>query len=92
MHKLDCLPHVITVQEAAGIWQLSRNTLSSACARGALRGRKSGGTWLVTIADVLRYQGGRFWPGGVPVELRPAFERAAGRAIDWAADWREVVT
>ena len=56
MHKnddLDCLLAVITAQEAAQLWGLSRNAVSDACRRGALRARKSGRIWLVTVADML---------------------------------------
>jgi hypothetical protein len=40
--KHDCLTAVLTAQEAATLWGLSRNAISDACRRGALRGRKSG--------------------------------------------------
>jgi hypothetical protein len=80
MHKNealgDCLMAVITAQEAAFIWRLSRNAVSDACRRGTLRGRKSGQTWLITIFDMLSYQNGRYWPERIPDDLRPAFESA----------------
>jgi len=79
MHKnndFDCLTAVITAQEAAEIWGLSRNAVSDACRRGALRARKSGQTWLVTVADMLHYQRGRYWPDAVPAALKPAFDQA----------------
>jgi hypothetical protein len=79
MHKNDdfaCLTAVMTAQEAAQIWGLSRNAVSDACRRGALRGRKSGKTWLVTVRDMLVYQRGRYWPDMIPVELKPAFDQA----------------
>ena len=79
MHKYadcDCLLAVITAQEAAQLWGLSRNTVSDACRRGALRARQSGQTWLVTVADMLQYQHGRYWPDVVPAALKPAFDRA----------------
>jgi hypothetical protein len=79
MHKnddFDCLTAVMTAQEAAQIWGLSRNAVSDACRRGALRGRKSGKTWLVTVVDMLVYQRGRYWPDMIPAELKPAFEQA----------------
>lgn len=79
MHKnddSDCLTAVITAQEAAQLWKLSRNAVSDACRRGALPGRKSSRTWLVTVADMLAYQNGRYWPDAIPEELRPAFDRA----------------
>lgn len=80
MHKKDdehdCLTAVITAQEAATLWGLSRNAVSDACRRGALRGRKSGKTWLVTVEDMLLYQKGRYWPETIPVELGPALDRA----------------
>ena len=79
MHKnddLDCLTAVITAQEAAQLWGLSRNAVSDACRRGALRARKSGQTWLVTIADMLQYQRGRYWPDSIPEELQPALDQA----------------
>jgi hypothetical protein len=85
MHKPDdfnCLTTVITAQEAAQIWGLSRNAVSDACRRGALRARKSGHTWLVTIADMLAYQRGRYWPDAVPAELQPAFDRAIAHLHD----------
>jgi hypothetical protein len=72
----DCLMAVMTAQEAAQIWGLSRNAVSDACRRGALRGRKSGKTWLVTVGDMLVYQRGRYWPDMIPVELKPAFDQA----------------
>jgi hypothetical protein len=74
--KYDCLMAVITVQEAASLWGLSRNAISDACRRGALRGRKSGKTWLVTVEDMLVYQRGRYVPDKVPVEIKPALNRA----------------
>jgi hypothetical protein len=79
MHKhkdSDCLTAVITAQEAAQLWGLSRNAVSDACRRGALRSRKSGRTWLVTVADMLAYQRGRYWPDAIPEDLQPAFDRA----------------
>lgn len=79
MHKsddFDCLTAVITAQEAAEIWGLSRNAVSDACRRGALRARKSGQTWLVTVADMLCYQRGRYWPDAIPAALKPAFDQA----------------
>ena len=79
MHKnddFDCLTAIMTAQEAAQIWGLSRNAVSDACRRGALRGRKSGKTWLVTVGDMLVYQRGRYWPDMIPVELKPAFDQA----------------
>jgi hypothetical protein len=79
MHKsddMDCLTAVITAQEAAQIWRLSRNAVSDACRRGALRGRKSGQTWLITIQDMLVYQNGRYWSHTIPAELKPAFDQA----------------
>jgi hypothetical protein len=79
MHKnddLDCLFFVITAQEAAQLWGLSRNAVSDACRRGALRARRSGKTWLVTIEDMLHYQRGRYWTDAFPSELTPALERA----------------
>lgn len=80
MHKNedlgDCLMAVITAQEAAFIWRLSRNAVSDACRRGALRGRKSGQTWLITIFDMLSYQNGHYWPDRIPDDLRPTFEFA----------------
>jgi hypothetical protein len=72
----DCLTAVLTAQEAATLWGLSRNAISDACRRGALRGRKSGQTWLVTIADMLAYQRGRYWPSRIPEALKPALEQA----------------
>jgi hypothetical protein len=79
MHKnedSDPLFSVITAQEAAQLWGLSRNAVSDACRRGALRSRRSGKTWLVTIEDMLRYQRGRYWPDAIPSEFVPALERA----------------
>ena len=72
----DCLMAVMTAQEAARLWLLTRNTVSDACRRGALRGRQSGQTWLVSVADMLQYQKGRYWPDLVPEELKPAFDQA----------------
>jgi hypothetical protein len=72
----DALMMVITAQEAARLWLLSRNAVSDACRRGALRGRRSGQTWLITVADMLAYQRGRYWPSMIPPELKPALERA----------------
>jgi hypothetical protein len=72
----DCLTAVMTAQEAAALWGLSRNAVSDACRRGALRGRKSGRTWLVTVMDMLVYQNGRYWPEMIPAEMKPVFEQA----------------
>ena len=72
----DNLFTVITAPEAAQLWGLSRNAVSDACRRGALRSRRSGKTWIVTIEDMLRYQRGRYWPDNIPEELIPALERA----------------
>lgn len=82
MHKnrdSDCLFAVITAQEAAQLWGLSRNAVSDACRRGALRSRRSGRTWLVTIEDMLNYQNGRYWPDNFPTALRPALQAALMR-------------
>ena len=79
----DCLTAVLTAQEAAQLWGLSRNAVSDACRRGALRARKSGQTWLVTITDMLHYQNGRYWPDAIPEELKPAFDQAIAQV------WRE---
>jgi hypothetical protein len=80
MHKNedlhDCLTAVLTAQEAAALWGLSRNTVSDACRRGALRGRKSGKTWLVTVLDMLVYENGRYWPNLIPGEIWPALDKA----------------
>ena len=80
MHKNedfhDCLTAVLTAQEAAQLWGLTRNAVSDACRRGALRARKSGQTWLVTLADMLRYKNGRYWPDLIPATLQPALARA----------------
>jgi hypothetical protein len=79
MHKrddFDCLYAVMTAQEAAQVWGLSRNAVSDACRRGTLRGRRSGQTWLVTMADMVHYQRGRYWPDRVPEELQAALTRA----------------
>lgn len=86
MHKNevwhDCLTAVVTAQEAATLWGLSRNAVSDACRRGALRGRKSGKTWLVTVLDMLVYQKGRYWPDNVPAELKPALDQAVASMKD----------
>ena len=79
MHSNDCLTSVLTSMEAATIWGLSRNAISDACRRGALPARKSGQTWLVTVADMLNYQKGRYWPDNVPAELQSAFDEALAR-------------
>jgi hypothetical protein len=79
----DPLTAVMTAQEAAQIWRLSRNAVSDACRRGALRGRKSGQTWLVTIEDMMVYQRGRYWPDTIPAELKPAFDRAISHMEDY---------
>lgn len=80
MHKRedghDCLTAVITVQEAAQLWDLSRNAVNDACQRGALRARHSGKTWLVTIEDMLHYQRGRYWTDTFPPKLTSALGRA----------------
>jgi len=78
----DCLTAVLTAQEAATLWGLSRNTISDACRRGALRGRRSGQTWLVTMADVLAYKKGRYWPDLIPEALQPALEQALAAMED----------
>ncbi len=73
MHKIsdsDCLNSVITAQEAAQLWGLSRNAVSDAFRRGALRARKSGKTWLLTVTDMLIYQQGRYRPDAIPAELQ----------------------
>lgn len=75
-NDLDALMMVMTAQEAAKLWRLSRNAVTDACRRGALRGRRSGQTWLVTVADMLFYQRGRYWPDLTPSELKPALNQA----------------
>jgi hypothetical protein len=82
MHRItdyDALTAVLTAQEAADLWMLSRNAISDACRRGALRGRKSGNTWLVTVDDMLQYQKGRYFPSNIPPDLQAAFDRALGQ-------------
>jgi hypothetical protein len=65
MHKDEdphnCLTAVLTAVEAAVLWGLSRNFVNDACRRGALRGRKSGKTWLVTVLNMLVYLTGCYW-------------------------------
>ena len=88
MHKFedcDCLNWVISAQEAAALWGLSFNAVSDACRRGALRGRQSGRTWLVNVADMLVYQRGRYWPDKIPVALRPAVAAGLARLAETAA-------
>ena len=75
-NDIDCLYTIITAQEAAKLWGLSRNAVSQACRSGALRARQSGRTWLVTIGDMLTYQRGRYYPDNIPTELQAAFDRA----------------
>ena len=74
----DCNPlyMVLSAAEAAELWGLSRNAISDACRRGALPARRSGKTWLVTVADMLAYQDGRYWPHRWPAELQPALAAA----------------
>ena len=80
MHKdTDCLMSVITAQEAAQIWGLSRNAVSDACRRGAIPARKSGKVWLVTVSGMLKYQRGRYWPDMIPADLQDAFDWALSR-------------
>ena len=82
MHRspdLNPLFSVITAQEAAQLWGLSRNAVSDACRRGALPARQSGRTWLVSLFDMLQYQDGRYIPDHIPPELQPAFEAALAR-------------
>lgn len=80
MHKKHsshtCLTSVITAQEAAQLWGLSRNAVSDACRRGALPARKSGRTWLVTLVDMMIYQDGRYIPQNIPDDLQESFEVA----------------
>lgn len=64
------------------LWGLSRNAISEACRRGALPARRSGQTWLVTVADMLAYQDGRYWPHKWPAELRPALAAALAMLAD----------
>jgi len=87
----DCLYYVLTAQEAAELWGLTRNAISDACRRGALRGRRSGRIWLVTVADMLEYKRGQYWPAAIPAELRPAFEHALNMAADGSRplEWRQ---
>lgn len=82
MHKNDCLTAVMTAAEAAQLCELTRNAVSDACRLGALRGRKSGGTWLVTVADMLAYQHGHYSPDRVPGELQAAFDEAIAQMHD----------
>lgn len=83
MHNLedstDYLYAVITAQEATTMWRLSRNAVSQACRMGALRGRRSSQTWLITIDDMLAYQRGRYFPDTIPDELSASFARALAR-------------
>ena len=78
----DCLTAVLTAQEAATLWGLSRNAVSDACRRGALRGRQSGQTWLVTVSDMLVYKKGQYWPDRIPAEIKPALEQALASMKD----------
>ena len=85
MHKndtFDPLFAVMTAQEAASLWGLSRNAVSDACRRGALRSRRSGNTWLVTLEDMLRYQRGRYWPDNFPTDFQPALQHALARIAE----------
>jgi excisionase family DNA binding protein len=83
MHKIKTskkiLHSVLTAQEAAQLWRLSRNAISDACRRGALPARKSGQTWLITFEDMLIYQDGRYWPDLIPEEFQPALKASLAK-------------
>ena len=86
MHKDEdlhnCLTAVLTAVEAAVLWGLSRNSVSDACRRSALRGRKSGKTLLVTVLDMIVYLNGRYWPDLIPNEIKPALDEDAALMED----------
>ena len=71
--ETDPLCQVITAAEAAQIWSLTKNAVTNAIKRGALRGRQSGKVWLVTVADMLAYQGHVPYHDKIPDELRGNF-------------------
>jgi len=77
MHNTKHLHHVITANEASKIWGLSRNAITQACRAGKMPARKSGQTWLVTIADMLRYKGGAYVPSLIPEDIKPTFLQVA---------------
>jgi hypothetical protein len=75
----DPLNQVVTAGEAGRLYGLTKNAISQAIKRGALRGRFSGDRWLVTIADLVAYQRGRLpFDDKIPDDLRPSFEQAKG--------------
>ena len=77
-NSTDKLNFVLTAQEAAAMWQLAPATVSAACRRGAIPGRKSGRVWLLTLDDMIRYRKGRT-PEFVPPVLDGAYRDAKAR-------------
>lgn len=75
----DPLYDVMTAMEAAELWGLSRNAIPDAIKRGSLRARKSGHIWIITVADFVAYQRGRYWPEKIPTDLLPVVKAAAER-------------
>lgn len=51
------LENVMTIAEAAQRWGLDRSTLRYAIRDGRLKGKKSGSTWLVTYAAMVKAYG-----------------------------------
>jgi hypothetical protein len=80
--KTDYLTTVITSQEAAQLWGLTRNAVLDAIKRGALRARQSSSVWLVTVEDMVRYKRGAYWPDNLPPELLPVVKEAAQKYMN----------
>ncbi len=69
---------ILTVAEAERYWRISRGALSLAIRRGRLPARRGGGrSWLVAVADVVRYQRGRWYPDLLPEQFHDAARAAA---------------
>ena len=74
--RISPINQVVTIHEATRIFGLERSAIRKAIKRGALPARKSSETWLIDVAELLRYKKyGGFFFENVPDELKPAFER-----------------
>ena len=66
MKKQDYLSKVITIAEASRKYGLSDAHLRRLMGQGKIRGRHSGGTWLLDLDSLLRYLKTPRHPGRKP--------------------------
>ncbi len=80
MSQWSHLPLVLTSDQAAGVLQVNRRTLTNMLDRGALRGVKIGKEWRVSRAEMIRFVEGH--GAKTPPAIAPAQSETAATLID----------